>query len=557
LASAALLALLALAIAQPGLAAVRAGTPGPDSLLGTARADTLLGKRGNDALSGRGGPDRLVGGPGEDTLVGGPGVDRMMGGGDDDRLTAVDGSVDRLNCGGGSSDAATVDAIDRVSPNCERVDRPVVRQSPAPKPAAGASISPPPAPAPAPEESEEPQPEEDEPEVEYEERPLAMFPHGHGWTGKNGTFGDVGSPLIVNGDRSFRITTTGDGTETIASSPALEPVDLTGSHVSVHAQVSFSSRLKAVKLRLASGDIETDYAEATVWQEALDPVILGSSFEFQSLPRDDFEVVGDVDWSQIDRAQIVLTDNQLGEATFYVAGIYAVPTAGRATISFAFDDGHQSVFTHGLKKLSSYRYPATAYMIADMVGDPGILSLEQLYKLRNQHRWEIAGHSMTLAGHNLPDGFDDLEPEALKAEMDELRGWLDEHGFSRTSFAYPKGAAGPQVREYVARDYCAGRVTARGPETLPTRDNYTIRGWSINGFETDAAEVEAAIDKAAAQGTWLVLTFHDIVGGEPALATEFEDDEFDAVVEHVQALQKQGDLRVRTVGDAVGRYCYR
>ena len=42
-----------------------------------------------------------------------------------------------------------------------------------------------------------------------------------------------------------------------------------------------------------------------------------------------------------------------------------------------------------------------------------------------------------------------------------------------------------------------------------------MRGWSINGLETDGKEVEAAIDKAAADGTWLMLSFHDIVGGDP------------------------------------------
>jgi len=560
------LLLLGLTVATASSAAVKSGNRGADSLIGTARADTILGRGGDDTLAGGGGGDQLLGGPGADLLIGGtgtdkivagPGSDRVRGGAGDDRVAAADGGVDRVNCGGGSADAVTADAVDRVGVSCERVERvprgrpPATEARPSPALAVTAPKETPPG------RGEPPAEEEEDPEVEYEERPLAMFPPGHGWTGINGTFGDVGPPLVVNGDRSFRITTKGDGTETVASSPELDPVDLTGSHVSVHAQVSFSARLKAVKLRLASGDIETDYAEATVWQEALDPVILGSSFEFQSIPRGDFEVVGDVDWSEIDRAQIVLTDNQLGEVTFYVAGIYAVPSDNRATISFAFDDGHQSVMTRGLKKLSVYRYPASAYLIADTVGDSGILDLEQLYKLRNQHHWEIAGHSLTLAAHNHPAGLDDLGPGALKNEMDGLRDWLDENGFSRTSFAYPKGAAGPEVRQYVARDYCAGRVTARGPETLPARDDYTLRGWSINGLDTGAPEIEAAIDKAAAQGTWLILTFHDVVGGEPAVATEFEDDEFEAVVEHVHALQKQGDLRVRTVGDVVGPSCRR
>lgn len=540
------------ASAAAGIAAVKAGGPGPDNLTGTAQPDTLRGLGGNDTLSGKGGADKISGGPGADKLTGGPGVDRLLGDAGNDRLLAKDGTADTVNCGSGSKDFAAVDPVDAVSANCERVEGLVADQPPNPVPATPAA----PASPETPKEEEPPLGEEDD--VEFEERPIAMFPSGHGWTNNGvGSFGDAGGPFIVNGDRSYRITTNGLGDESIATSPALEPIDLTRSHVSVHAQVSFSPRLKEVKLRLASGNIATDFAEATIWREDFDPVILGSSFEFQSLPLGDFATTGSVDWSEIDRAQLILTDNDASTepVSFYVAGIYAVPTERKATISFAFDDGHASTISRGLKKLSTYRYPATAYVIADIVGNPNIVTLEQLYELRNQHHWEIGGHSYSIAAHNLPDGLTNLDPAALKTEMDNMRNWLDEKGFRRTSMAYPKGAQNREVRQYVARDFCFGRVTARGPETLPPRHNFTIRGWSINGLETKAPEVEATIDKAATDGTWLILSFHDIVGGAPSESTDFNDGEFDAIVDHVRALQKEGKVKVRTVGDAVGRYC--
>ena len=94
-----------------------------------------------------------------------------------------------------------------------------------------------------------------------------------------------------------------------------------------------------------------------------------------------------------------------------------------------------------------------------------------------------------------------------------------------------------------------------GPETLPPRDEYTLRGWSINGFESGQEDVEQRIDKAVADGTWLILSFHDIIAGTPDEATDFNDDEFEAVVDYVRALQKQGKLKVRTVGDAVASHC--
>jgi peptidoglycan/xylan/chitin deacetylase (PgdA/CDA1 family) len=523
----------ALALPALGAAKVKRGTAGPNTLVGTAGPDTLSGLGGRDTLTGRGGADRLFGGAGND------------------RLRARDGFVDRVNCGAGS-DVATVDSDDRVAPNCEKVNAPASapERPPAPQPpAATATVPPPPEEKPG----EEPPLEE---EAEFEEQPLAMFPSGHGWTGVNGTFTDAGGPFIVNGDRSLRIGSLGTATTAVATSPPLAAVNLQHAHVSVHGQVSLSNRLESVKLRLSSGDIATDYAEATVWREDFDPIILGSTFEFQSLARGDFDVVGEVDWSQIDRAQLLVTDNGLGEVAFYAAGIYAVPDKPKATVSFAFDDGDASTYTRALKKLSTYRFPATAYVIADTIDEPGFLTMEQLVQLRDQHHWEIAPHSLTIAAHNLPDGLDDLEPPpALKAEMDGLRDWIYENGFSRASFAYPKGAASPEVRHYVKRDYCSGRVTARGPETVPTRDKYIMRGWSINGLESDAADVQATVDKAVADGTWAILSFHDIVGGSPGASTDFNDDEFEAVVDHVRTLQKEGKVRVRTVGDVVAPHC--
>jgi hypothetical protein len=301
-----------LALPALGEAASKRGSSGPDTLTGTTSADTLSGLGGADTLSGRGGADRLLGGAGADKLVGGPGADRLLGGPGNDRLLARDGRPDTVNCGPGAADLAFVDDSDRVSPSCERVKAPRVDQPPAPQPdpAPAPRLIPTAEEPPAEEEAEEPPAEEPpgeeppaeeepepEPELEFEEQPLAMFPAGHGWTGVNGKFTDAGAPFVVNGDRSFRIGSEGIGTPAVASSPELEEVDLEHAHVTVQGLVSFSDHLQTMKLRLSSGDIATDYAEATVWQEDFDPVVLGSTFEYQSLARGDFAVTGQVDWS--------------------------------------------------------------------------------------------------------------------------------------------------------------------------------------------------------------------------------------------------------------------
>lgn len=64
------------------------GTPGNDSLTGTATADTLEGLAGNDVLIGQAGDDLLYGGDGNDQMSGGPGKDLLDGGAGNDTLRA-------------------------------------------------------------------------------------------------------------------------------------------------------------------------------------------------------------------------------------------------------------------------------------------------------------------------------------------------------------------------------------------------------------------------------------------------------------------------------------
>jgi peptidoglycan/xylan/chitin deacetylase (PgdA/CDA1 family) len=386
-----------------------------------------------------------------------------------------------------------------------------------------------------------------------QELPLAMFPSGHGWTGNGkGAFSDVAEP-VVNIDRSFLIETNGAEEASVATSPELDPINLEGRHVVFHSEVGFAERLKTVKLRLASGNIATDYAEVTVWETDEDPIVLHSTFERQSLAIEDFAVTGSVNWAAIKHAQILVTDNKVGKLALYAAGIYAVPDPGQATITFAFDDSLESAYTLARPALSKHRFPASQYVIADTVGKSTFLTLTQLYSLRDQHGWEIAGHAYTEAAHNEPSGLDSLAGKALEEEVDGLRRWLDEHGFRRATFAYPKGAADNETRHFIKRDYGGGRATGPGPETLPARDDYTLRGHSVDGLFETAATLKAKIDAAVEASAWMILTFHKLVPGSPAASTEFKISEFEEVVDHVRTLQEEGNgIEVLTMADAMG-----
>lgn len=72
------------------------GTPGPDTLVGTADGDRLNGAGGDDIIQGMDGRDTLDGGAGSDTVQGGEGADKLFwngsaGGGDHDVYDGGDG----------------------------------------------------------------------------------------------------------------------------------------------------------------------------------------------------------------------------------------------------------------------------------------------------------------------------------------------------------------------------------------------------------------------------------------------------------------------------------
>jgi hypothetical protein len=81
--------------------------------------DLLTAGPNGSAFEGEEGQDRLVGSPREDFLDGGPGKDKILARGGNDAIDALDRKKDRVICGSGKRDRATVDHRDRIK-GCER-----------------------------------------------------------------------------------------------------------------------------------------------------------------------------------------------------------------------------------------------------------------------------------------------------------------------------------------------------------------------------------------------------------------------------------------------------
>lgn len=85
-----------------------------------ALASGVTGSDEGEVLRGSGWDDRVTGLGGEDELYGGEGVDHLFSGEGDDFVEASDGERDFVSCGPGS-DVASVDYVDLIARDCEKV----------------------------------------------------------------------------------------------------------------------------------------------------------------------------------------------------------------------------------------------------------------------------------------------------------------------------------------------------------------------------------------------------------------------------------------------------
>jgi Ca2+-binding RTX toxin-like protein len=97
------------------------GGAGVDTIDGGGGGDLLRGEDGSDIIAGGAGGDQIEGGDGADSIDAGVGTDTVLGGAGNDIIDSDDGVKDTVDCGAGTADVATVDALDSVT-NCEIVN---------------------------------------------------------------------------------------------------------------------------------------------------------------------------------------------------------------------------------------------------------------------------------------------------------------------------------------------------------------------------------------------------------------------------------------------------
>jgi len=203
------------------------------------------------------------------------------------------------------------------------------------------------------------------------------------------------------------------------------------------------------------------------------------------------------------------------------------PDGKRAAVSLTFDDARLSQVDRGLPILDTYGVKATFYVVPSQV-EQRLSGWKNA--LANGH--EIGNHT---AKHPCSGNFSWSREKALENySLAEMRRELDEAstaikrqlGVKPTTFAYPCGqkfvGRGTSVRSYVplvAERFIVGRGAYDEVGNDPNFcDLAQATGVSLDGLDFDQAK--QLIDKAAAEGRWLIFFGHEIgPAGHQTVAT--------------------------------------
>ncbi|MBL8121899.1 polysaccharide deacetylase family protein [Candidatus Saccharibacteria bacterium] len=243
-----------------------------------------------------------------------------------------------------------------------------------------------------------------------------------------------------------------------------------------------------------SGMAQPAKANATTWQKYSAVLSVPSDVKNLSV----FMMVAQVGWLAVDD---------------YAMNAYAPTGFNQGIVSLTFDDGWQDVYTNGLPLLKKYGFKSTQYILTGSLNTPDYMTTSQVRAFQTQGS-EIASHTV--------NHFDltTLTASQLSSELTSSQSRLRRlYGNSvATNFASPYGAYNATTVSAIKKYYGSHRSVDTG---FNSKDNFNQYNIVVQNIEvtTTNAQVQAWVNKAKADRTWLVLVYHQ-VENDPATATD-------------------------------------
>jgi peptidoglycan/xylan/chitin deacetylase (PgdA/CDA1 family) len=159
-------------------------------------------------------------------------------------------------------------------------------------------------------------------------------------------------------------------------------------------------------------------------------------------------------------------------------------------VVITFDDGYSNVYDNAFPILKRYHYPASVFIVGDLVGRESLWAREESMKVQPLMGWgeinEMQRYGLTIGSHTLSHHRLTRLPHNVAAqEITGSKKYLEDTlGCEVAFFAYPYGDYNAQIRRLVSDAGYRGALTARPGFNINTIDPFELR--RIDIFGTDS-----------------------------------------------------------------------
>lgn len=366
---------------------------------------------------------------------------------------------------------------------------------------------------------------------------------------------------FARGTSSCLLTSAGTGAQTNLDNLNISPLNYAGRYFRVWLKVPTDTDLTNIaKLNVFLGDGAsslTNYRRLQLWDGATvqgsDSRILraGTWRPFTFSAADAKTTQGTPSSIAATDLRFQLVDRAGGlAASVRWNGLETIPSPAVGRVSVTFDDGEASVLL-GKAAMEAAGIVSTQYIIPDLIGQSGRMTMADLYALRDADHeismhWWLASHAAHLTN---------VSTALLEAEGATAAAWLRSNAFG-DGLAYPGGSHNQSVIDVLRNaGFTYGRtIDGETVETLPPMDPWRLRAFSSISSASGgraASAITALIDQAAQYGLWVILVFHKLTTGAPSATTECTVTDFTTIMNYLATKRAAGGIRTETVAQVL------
>lgn len=352
--------------------------------------------------------------------------------------------------------------------------------------------------------------------VQPPSRILSRFAAGHGSTG-----GADDLTVKLYGDRSYKGTTDGAGTNKTLALPSTPVLDWTGNYVRLAVMIDNPANLSQLQLWMDSITNSAWFSTIATAGSAAQ-VFAPNTWTIITLPRANFGVSGTATpvWTTVSRPRLVYKDKGgAAPVNLWWAAIEHLPEQATVYPNGVFmleaDDGFAAHKTLLRPMLDALGVPCTYNPIIDRItsGAAGV-SVADLKDMQDKSGWQISAHATTQSFH------DNGAATAAQAAADfaAQKKWLHDNGFhaGADDYALPPGVgtnvfAASATRDAVQAYWRSARMFNGFVETVVPGEPLSFRSLGFAGNTN--AQIQANIDAAAGPGGVFSLSIHDVLTG--------------------------------------------